>query len=118
MFRSHEAATDYKASMGLTSCSPPWVSEGPATRKLITILSEDLQLAVIVYDTVLSFPQEIKCIWGRKPGAGTILYLFVRYGTIIDMILEIFNGIYVPKTVSVSNIIPRDWTLLTLSFQR
>ena len=73
---------------------------------------------MVAYDALLSFQQEIKCIWGRKAGAGTILYLFVRYGTIIDMILAIFNGIYVAKTVSVSNMIPRDWTLLTLSFQR
>ena len=76
------------------------------------------KLAVIVYDTVLSFPQEIKCIWGRKPGAGTILYLFIRYGTIIDMTFKIFTWAYVPKTVSVSTITPWDWTLLIRSFQR
>ena len=73
---------------------------------------------MIVYDTVLTSPQEIKCIWGRKPGAGTILYLFVRYGTIIDMIVNVFTGTYVPKTVSVSTITPGDWKLLTRSFQR
>ena len=64
------------------------------------------ELAVIAYDTVLSFPQEIKCIWGRKLEIGTILYLFVRYGTIMDMILNVFTGTYVPKTVSVSTITP------------
>ena len=76
------------------------------------------KLAVVAYDTVLSFQQEIKCIWGRKLGAGTILYLFIRYGMIISMIFKIFTGIYVFKTVSVSNITPRDWKLLTRSFQR
>ena len=39
------AATDYKSLMGITSSSPPWVSEGPAIRKLITILPEDVQIS-------------------------------------------------------------------------
>ena len=63
---------------------------------------------MIAYDAFLSFQQEIKCIWGRKLGIGTILYLLVRYGTIIDMIFQIFSGIYVPKTISVSTITPTD----------
>ena len=71
---------------------------------------------MIAYDAFLSFQQEIKCIWGRKLGIGTILYLFVRYGTIIDIIIEIFDGTYVFKTVSVSTIILRDWKLLTRPF--
>ena len=73
---------------------------------------------MIVYDALLSFQQEIKCIWGRKPGTVTILYLFVRYGMIIDIVVLIFGGTYVPKTVSVSNITLRDWKPLTHSFQR
>ena len=73
---------------------------------------------MIAYDTLLSFQQEIKCIWGRKPGVGTILYLFVRYGMIINMSFQIFSGTYIFKTVSVSNITLRDWKLLTHSFQR
>ena len=76
------------------------------------------KLAVIAYDTVLSFPQEIKCIWGRTLGTATILYLFVRYGMIIDMIFEIFIATYVLKSVSVSSITLSDWKLLTHSFQR
>ena len=73
---------------------------------------------MVVYDAVLSLSQEIKYIWGRKAGVVTILYLFVRYGMIIDMIFQILNGIYVFKTVSVSNITLRDCNLLTCSFQR
>ena len=73
---------------------------------------------MIVYDTVLTSPQEIKCIWGRKPGAGTILYLFVRYGMIIDMIFRVFSGIYVSETVLVSNITLRYWRLLIRLVQR
>ena len=76
------------------------------------------KLVVIVYDAVLSFQQEIKCIWGRKPGVVTIIYLFVRYGMILDIAFEIFEGIYVFKTVSVSNITPKDWKLLIHLFQR
>ena len=76
------------------------------------------KLAVIAYDAVLSFQQEIKCIWGRKPGAGTILYLFIRYGTIIAIVDQIVDRSYVFKTVLVSNITPRDCKTLTRSFQR
>ena len=73
---------------------------------------------MIVYDALLSFQQEIKCIWGKKLGIGTILYLCVRYGMIIDMIVRVFSGIYVFKTVLVSNIALRYWRLLIRSFQR
>ena len=63
---------------------------------------------MVAYDTLLSFQQEIsKCIWRRKPGTVTILYLFIRYGMIIDMILDLFAGTYVFETVSVSTITPR-----------
>ena len=73
---------------------------------------------MIAYDAVLSFKQEIKCIWGRKLGTVTILYLFVRYGMIIDMIFRVFSGIYVSETVLVSNITLRYWRLLIRLVQR
>ena len=66
------------------------------------------ELAVVVHDTVLSFSQEIKFIWGRKAGVVTILYLFVRYGMIIDMAFQIFVNIFAFKTVAVSNVTLRD----------
>ena len=58
---------------------------------------------MIAYDVLLSLSQEIKCIWRRKTGVVTILYLFVRYGTIIDMAARIFETIYGFNTVSVSD---------------
>ena len=73
---------------------------------------------MIAYDALLSFQQEIKCIWGRKPRVVTILYLFVRYGMIIDMIFRVFSGIYVSETVLVSNITLRYWRLLIRLVQR
>ena len=63
---------------------------------------------MIAYDVLLSLSQEIKCIWRRKPGVVTILYLFVRYGTIISMAARSFEPIYGTKTVSVSDITLRD----------
>ena len=55
-----------------------------------------------MYDTLLSFPQEIRCIWERKYGIVTVLYLLIRYGTICDMLIRVFDGLYVPTNIPVS----------------
>ncbi|KAK7688748.1 hypothetical protein QCA50_008287 [Cerrena zonata] len=61
-------------------------------------------LTLAVYDTILSFPKEVKCIWQGKFGTGPILYLFIRYGTVFNMLLELLSGFPTSKTVIVSNI--------------
>ena len=108
-FRSHEASKDYKTLMGILFSLPPSVSKWPATGRLSSCYLKTSKLVVVVYDAVLSFQQEIKCIWGRKARVATILYLFVRYGMIINMGFRIFDTFYVFKTVSVSNIVSRGW---------
>ncbi|KAK7693026.1 hypothetical protein QCA50_002591 [Cerrena zonata] len=56
-------------------------------------------LTLAVYDTILSFPKEVKCIWQGKFGTGPILYLFIRYGTVLNMFLELLSGFPVSKRV-------------------
>lgn len=59
-------------------------------------------LALTVYDTLISFPQEAKCIWKRKIGTVTILYVLIRYGIILDLVMQLVGEFYVPPLVSVS----------------
>ena len=56
---------------------------------------------VAIYDTILTFPKEVRCIWKRKFGAGTVLYLFIRYGTLFDMLLQFLNGFVTSRTAIV-----------------
>ncbi|KAK7684396.1 hypothetical protein QCA50_012343 [Cerrena zonata] len=56
-------------------------------------------LALVVYDALLSFTQEIRCIWKRKLSVVTVLYLFIRYGTVLDMFLQLLDRDYVPQTI-------------------
>ncbi|KAK7688733.1 hypothetical protein QCA50_008272 [Cerrena zonata] len=59
-------------------------------------------ITLAVYDTILSFPKEVKCIWQGKFGTGPILYLFIRYGTIFNMLLSLLEGFPTSKTVIIS----------------
>ncbi|KAK7688703.1 hypothetical protein QCA50_008241 [Cerrena zonata] len=59
-------------------------------------------LTLAVYDTILSFPKEVKCIWQGQFGTGPILYLFIRYGTVFNMLLELLEGFPFSSTVIIS----------------
>ncbi|KAK7688686.1 hypothetical protein QCA50_008224 [Cerrena zonata] len=56
-------------------------------------------LVLALYDTILSFPTELRCIWQRKLGTGAVLYLFIRYGTILNAFLSVSIASVLPKTV-------------------
>ena len=59
-------------------------------------------IALVVYDLILSFPMELKGIWKRRFGTGTILYLSIRYGQIVHMLLQVLASILVPGNLIVS----------------
>ena len=59
-------------------------------------------IALAVYDLVLSFPVELKAIWNRKFGMGALLYLSIRYGTIISMLFEVLQSLLVTEGLIVS----------------
>ncbi|KAK7683430.1 hypothetical protein QCA50_013261 [Cerrena zonata] len=56
-------------------------------------------LTLVIYDTILSFPNEVRCIWQRRFGTGTVLYLFIRYGTVFYMLLWLLQGFPISTTV-------------------
>lgn len=67
-------------------------------------MSDSNQLIALgTYDLILSFPMEVKCVWKRKVfGTGTILYILIRYTTIIRMLLEALSGFAILKGPIVS----------------
>ena len=62
-------------------------------------------LALAVYDFLFSFPGELKYIWNRKFGTGTALYVSIRYGALIHMLLAVIGATFVPKAIVVSSVI-------------
>ena len=61
-----------------------------------------LILAVTTYDLSLSFSEEVRCIWKGKFGIGTILYLSIRYVSIMLVLLEILAVFTIPGSIIVS----------------
>ena len=57
--------------------------------------------ALVTYDLILAFPTEVRCIWQRNLGAGMILYISIRYGTVLYMLLVTFSTTLVPEIVIV-----------------
>ncbi|KAI0070353.1 hypothetical protein K474DRAFT_1670164 [Panus rudis PR-1116 ss-1] len=53
-------------------------------------------VALVAYDTVLTFPQEVRCIWQRKWTGATLLYATIRYVTLLNMAIEVAGGLFVP----------------------
>ncbi|KAA1472314.1 hypothetical protein DENSPDRAFT_173871 [Dentipellis sp. KUC8613] len=50
-------------------------------------------LALLTYDTMLTFEQEVEFIWSRKLNAPQILYFVSRYSPYIDITLDVYNYI-------------------------
>ncbi|KAF8585187.1 hypothetical protein K439DRAFT_1616140 [Ramaria rubella] len=48
-------------------------------------------VTAFVYDTLLTFPSEVRCIWQKKFQLGTILYILARYATLLELLLSVFN---------------------------
>ena len=51
---------------------------------------------------ILALPQEVRCIWRRKFGTVTVLYTLIRYGTLINMVVNTLDAFYVLRDVPVS----------------
>ena len=48
------------------------------------VLSYSRPLGVLCYDYVITFGQEVRCIWMRKKTGATVLYLFIRYVCLVS----------------------------------
>ncbi len=55
-------------------------------------------LALLYYDFVITFPDEVKCIWQRKFSGATILFCINRYGTLLAQTLVIVEDLYAWQT--------------------
>ena len=52
-------------------------------------------LALIMFDTLLSLPSEIKYIWCQKPSLGSTLYTLARYSTLAISLIELYAFVFV-----------------------
>ena len=59
-------------------------------------------IALTVYDLFLSLSLELRGIWRRKFGTGTILYLSTRYGAIFYILFMMLWSVLVPSALIVS----------------
>lgn len=71
-------------------------------------------LALAVYDTILTFPREVRCIWQRKLGMGPVLYLLIRYGTVLHMLCEILSGFPTARSIIVGYTLHDIFSLIDL----
>ncbi|KAI0081417.1 hypothetical protein K474DRAFT_1671891 [Panus rudis PR-1116 ss-1] len=65
------------------------ISDGRTNKSIALAVFSPLSLALLVYDTILVFPQEFRCVWRRKWTGVTILYVTIRYSAMLDMGLRI-----------------------------
>ncbi|KAF8532684.1 hypothetical protein JB92DRAFT_2840078 [Gautieria morchelliformis] len=61
----------------------------------IQVLSDKylVNTALLIYDTLLTLPSEIKHIWCKTVKIGTILYLFARYLLMALFVLAIYDSL-------------------------
>ena len=45
---------------------------------------------IVLYDTLLTFSREVKCIWKRKWSVATALFILIRYSAVVLCILNLF----------------------------
>ncbi|KAI0075825.1 hypothetical protein K474DRAFT_1676100 [Panus rudis PR-1116 ss-1] len=64
-----------------------------------------MSLALLVYDTILTFSQEVRCIWLRKWSGVTLLYTIIRYITLVDVTMQVFGYLLIPKDAQGCNIL-------------
>ncbi|KAI0070361.1 hypothetical protein K474DRAFT_1608851, partial [Panus rudis PR-1116 ss-1] len=57
---------------------------------------------LLIYDAILTFPQEIRCIWQRKWSGATLLYVTIRYLTLLDIALEVVVVLVVPSSIQLT----------------
>ncbi|KAF8579758.1 hypothetical protein K439DRAFT_1620298 [Ramaria rubella] len=48
-------------------------------------------VATLTYDTLLTFPSEVRFIWHKKFRLGTILYLLAHYPTLLELLLTVYR---------------------------
>ncbi|KAI0077098.1 hypothetical protein K474DRAFT_1164111 [Panus rudis PR-1116 ss-1] len=54
-------------------------------------------ISVLFYDTILTFPQELRCIWLRKWSGATVLYLGIRYFILLHLVMSCILDHMIPS---------------------
>ncbi|KIJ53917.1 hypothetical protein M422DRAFT_241175 [Sphaerobolus stellatus SS14] len=73
-------------------------------RKVMTVVMT-AALTLTIYDTTLVFSDELSLIWRRKWRLGTFLYLLARYGTFLQIFLNLLLS--VPISTSITLLDPK-----------
>ena len=64
--------------------------------------SSGLREALLWFDFVLTFPKEVRCIWGRRFTGATLVYLCTRYFALFERIFFILTVLFWSSTDAVS----------------
>ncbi len=54
-----------------------------------------INLALLYYDFIVTFPDEVKCIWQRKFTGATVLFFFNRYGALLLQLFHLVDDLYI-----------------------
>ncbi|KAF8579103.1 hypothetical protein K439DRAFT_1620794 [Ramaria rubella] len=55
-----------------------------------TVAETYVIVAAFAYDTLLTYPTEVRFIWHKKFRLGTMLYLFARYSALLQFLLNVY----------------------------
>lgn len=49
----------------------------------------------LYYDYTLTIAEEVRCIWGRKFSGGTVIFLVIRYASLLEqVVLVVEQGLH------------------------
>ena len=54
-----------------------------------------ISIVLLIFDTFLILPSEIKYIWSKKCRLGSVLYVLARYPALALFIIEIYSFLFV-----------------------
>ena len=57
-----------------------------------------ISIALLMFDTLLTLPKEVKYIWSEKPRLGSILYIFSRYPILAYFLIFLYPNLFVIST--------------------
>ena len=95
MYSSQDTTANYiyMAALGQWSIMPTSSSQSSIHSSIV----------LVAYDALISLSQEIRCIWKRRFGTSTIIYLVGRYGTILNIMMQIVDHSIQHKNITVSH---------------
>ncbi|KAF8576834.1 hypothetical protein K439DRAFT_1622558 [Ramaria rubella] len=73
-------------------------------------------VAAFAYDTLLTFPSEIRVIWHKKFRLGTMLYLLARYPALLELLLTVYFDLATFPSLQCFGLIAYNWSSRSLIF--